>query len=294
MLVTPLPGTDRRNLREVLRTLYVEAMNIRSRGDHGAGVPIGAYFRWTDSAVSQLTGQIAERDIQRLVLTPRYWALLASPTIGTPQFYSVLAREIDRRIADFDAACTELEAQIARWTDLSTYVVPDTSFFCQGETLFDQADYHGILGINWRDPIRLLIPIAVVDELDELKEARTAVRHRARVSLAILDRVVTGSPQEPHELRPPALREVVDGLHAPTGDLTVEILFDPPGHIRLPVVDDEIIDRALGIQPLAGRQLTLMTCDTNQSFRARSVGLRAVKARRKDQEAELKAAYSAE
>ncbi|NES15066.1 MULTISPECIES: PIN domain-containing protein [Micromonospora] len=268
-------------------------MNIRSRGDHG-GPPIGAYFRWTDSAVSQLTGQIAERDIHRLVLTPRYWALLGSPTIGTPQFYQVLAREIDQRIAEFEAARTELEAQIARWTDLATYVVPDTSFFCQGERLFDQADYHHILGINWRTPIRALIPIAVVDELDELKEARTAVRHRARVSLAILDRVVAGSPQDPHELRSPELRELAGGVQAPTGDLTIEILFDPPGHVRLPIIDDEIIDRALSIQPLAGREVALLTCDTNQSFRARSVGLRAVKARRKDQETELKAAYEAE
>jgi hypothetical protein len=90
--------------------------------------------------------------------------------------------------SDFDAACRELDAQIGRWSDQATYVVPDTSFFCHGEALFDKADYHGILDANWVNrlrPIRLLIPIAVVDELDDLKEARTAVRHRARVSLAI-------------------------------------------------------------------------------------------------------------
>jgi hypothetical protein len=59
-------------------------------------------------------------------------------------------------------------------------------------------------------------------------------------------------------------------------------------------MDDEIIDRALAVQPLAGRQVTLLTCDTNQSFRARSVGLNVVKAPRKDQEAELEAAREAE
>ena len=64
---------------------------------------------------------------------------------------------------------------------------PETSFFCHGETLFDKADYHRILSeswVNWLRPIRVLIPIAVVDELDDLKEARTNVRHRALVSLA--------------------------------------------------------------------------------------------------------------
>jgi PIN domain len=294
MLVTPLPGTNRNDLRQTLREVHEAAINIPSSMQPGEFAPIGAYFRWTDLAVRQLTGQIAEHDIQRLVLTPGYGTLLGSPSIGTPQYYAVLFREIERRISDFDAASRELDAQIGRWSDMATYVVPDTSFFCQGEVPFDKADYHGILDLNWRQPIRLLIPIAVVDELDDLKEARTAVRHRARLSLAILDRVVTGFPQNPHPLRPVELRQVIGGSHAPTGDLTVEVVFDAPGHARLPIMDNEIIDRALAVQPLAARPIRLLTCDTNQSFRARSLGLDVVKARRKDQEAELEAADKAE
>jgi hypothetical protein len=294
MLVTPLPGTNRHDLRQTLRELHSAAINIRRDKPPGATGPIDAYFGWTDSAVGQLTGQIAESDIQRLIFTPRYWALLGSPSIGTPQYYAVLEREIDQRISDLDAAYRELDTQIDRWSDLATYVVPDTSFFCQGESLFDEADYHGLLHATWIERIRLLIPIAVVDELDGLKEARTAVRHRARVSLAILDRVIARSPQDPHPLRPPELRRLVGEYQAQTGPLTVEVLFDPPGHARLPIMDDEIIDRALAVQPLAGRQVTLLTCDTNQSFGARSVGLNVVKAPRKDQEAELEAAREAE
>jgi hypothetical protein len=295
MLVTPLPGTKRESLRHTMRELHGAATNIRSSERPGDVAPIDAYFRWTDSAIGQLTAQIAERDIERLVLTPRYWALLGSPSIGTPQYYAVLDREIDQRISDFAAASEELDAKIGRWSDLATYVVPDTSFFCQGESAFDQADYHSILEVNWHQPIRLLIPIVVVDELDDLKDARTEVRHRARLSLAILDRVITGSPQEPHELRQPQLRQVFTGQHqAPTGDLTVEVLLDALGRARLPIVDDEIIDRALAIQPLAGRRVTLLTCDTAQSFQARSLGLNVVKAPRKNQAAELKEAEKAE
>jgi hypothetical protein len=294
MLVTPLPGSNRHNLRDTLQELHSAAINIPSSVQSGEFRHIGAYFRWTDLAVRLLTGQIAERDIQRLVLTPGYGTLLGSPSIGSPQYYAVLAREIDQRISDFDAACMELDAQIGRWNDLAaTYVVPDTSFFCQGEVLFDQADYHDLLDVNWTQPIRLLIPIAVLDELDNLKQAGT-VRHRALVSLAIVDRVITGSPQDPHLLRPPELRQVSGEYQAPTGDLTVEVLFDPPRHTRLPIMDDEIIDRALAVQPLAGGPLTLLTCDTSQSFRARSVRLNVVKAPRKNQKAELEAADKAE
>jgi hypothetical protein len=59
----------------------------------------------------------------------------------------------------------------------------------------------------------------------------------------------------------------------PSGAITVEIVFDPPEHVRLPIVDDEIIDRALMVQVYAGRAITVVTYDTGQSTRARRVGL---------------------
>jgi hypothetical protein len=130
MLVTPLPGTNRQDLRQTIHELHTAAINIRGGSARPGDVGhIDAYFRWTDWAIGLLTGQIAERDIQRLILTRRYWALLESPSIGTPQYYAVLDREIDQRISQFDETYRELDAQIGRWSDLDTYVVPDTSFF---------------------------------------------------------------------------------------------------------------------------------------------------------------------
>ncbi|MGH3124112.1 MAG: hypothetical protein ACRDND_24260 [Streptosporangiaceae bacterium] len=45
----------------------------------------------------------------------------------------------------------------------------------------------------------------------------------------------------------------------------------------MPINDDEIIDRILVIQALAGREVTLVTYDTGQSTRARAAGLRVRK-----------------
>ena len=47
--------------------------------------------------------------------------------------------------------------------------------------------------------------------------------------------------------------------------------------MRLPDTDDQIIDRALGAEPLANRKVTLLTYDTGQSMRARNAGLLAVR-----------------
>jgi len=57
----------------------------------------------------------------------------------------------------------------------------------------------------------------------------------------------------------------------PRGEVTIELVFDPPGHARLPINADEIIDRILAIQPLAGREVTLLTHDTGQPTRAQAL-----------------------
>jgi hypothetical protein len=65
------------------------------------------------------------------------------------------------------------------------------------------------------------------------------------------------------QLRP---REPNQGVTAkPSGPVTAELLFDPPGHVRLPITDDEIIARALSVVPLAARPVTVITYDTGMA-----------------------------
>ena len=72
--------------------------------------------------------------------------------------------------------------------------------------------------------------------------------------------------------------EVVPGEHGLTrSEVSSELVFDPSGHVRLPIDDDEIIDRALAIEPLADGKVTLLTYDTGQFTRARNAGLQVVK-----------------
>jgi hypothetical protein len=61
------------------------------------------------------------------------------------------------------------------------------------------------------------------------------------------------------------------------GGVVLDLVFDPPGHVRLPINDDEIIDRALGAQALAGTAVPLLTFDTSQAARARNAGLQVIK-----------------
>lgn len=104
------------------------------------------------------------------------------------------------------------------------------------------------------------------------------MRGRARQALAIIDRLFDYSTDLPTKVRP---RDHTGG------GVTVDLVFDPPGHVRLPIADDEIVDRAAAIQALAGqaladRTLRFITFDTRQSLRARHAGLRAEKQRDPD------------
>jgi hypothetical protein len=54
-------------------------------------------------------------------------------------------------------------------------------------------------------------------------------------------------------------------------------VLDPPGHVRLPINGDELVDRTVAFQALAGPKITMISYDTGQSTRARAAGLRPVK-----------------
>lgn len=165
--------------------------------------------------------------------------------------------------------------QIERWSILGRFVVADTSFYIEHADKLEEADFRPLLGIG-EDPVHVLVPVAVVDELDRLKKSKDKQeRWRSRYTLAVLDRVLA-TTAGPAQVIPEDFSMLGTG-GLPRGQVTIEMIFDPPGHVRLPITDDEIIDRALALQPLAGRDITLLTYDTGQSHRARNAGLDARK-----------------
>ena len=274
VLVTPRPGVDRENLRQTLRTLHIAALNLR--GSSTAGKRYTAYLAWVANAVRQLRSQVSTADLDRLVLTRRYW-LLQSTTFGLPPalLADLVDTEIDERELVLRETVQALEEQIERWTIPGRFVVADSSFYLRHPAKLEDADLAHELGLR-EAPIHLILPIVVVDELDGLKQAGNAtVRWRAGYTLAVLDRVLR-TASGPARLRERDFSALESG-GIPRGQITVEIMLDPPGHTRLPINDDEIIDRTLAIRSLAAREVILLTYDTGQATRARSVDLNVVK-----------------
>jgi hypothetical protein len=112
--------------------------------------------------------------------------------------------------------------------------------------------------------IRLIIPLAVIDELDAQKYVeRDEIRQRARELLAIIDNLVTESP--------------ADGYTELTDGVTIEVLPDEAGHRRMPSIDQEILDRCAALSELTAHPITLVTGDTGMRIKALARGVSVLK-----------------
>jgi predicted ribonuclease YlaK len=129
------------------------------------------------------------------------------------------------------------------------------------------------------EPVRLVVPRVVIDELDRLKESgNQVVRWRAGHTLGVLDELLHHPRSRPtirEEYNLAAVTEAGGGM--PRGKVTIEVFFDDAHHVRLPDNDDESIDRALALQAYAGQPVRLLSMDTSMALRARMLGLRVHK-----------------
>lgn len=281
MLITPRPGVNRDNLLKTLRTVHEDVANLYTSGPHTAYKRLLAYLEWANDAVRHLARQISDADLNRLVLTPRYAALLDGMGLmaGTEQqrlVNGLVSLELEQRVRDFEEAVDALAAHIEHWSGPKSFIVADSSFYIQHPQKLDNADFGALLPVD-HEAVHLLVPIVVLDELDKLKESKDRhTRWRAGATLAVVDRLLTGESTTALLLRAPVDGEPADN---PPKIIHVELMPDPVGHVRLPIADDEIVDRAYSAQQLAGRPVTLITYDTSQATRGRIAGLRVNKLR---------------
>lgn len=249
-------------------------------GPQGAYPCLLAYLEWTSSAFKALSGELSAADVDRLVLTKRCEMLLSS--VGTlagtateALVNGLVSLELQARAEALGEVLKALERQRYLWQLRGHPVVADTSFYIQHPAKLEDADFGELTGIT-DGSVHLIVPMVVVDELDRLKESKErSVRWRAGYTLAVLDRLFKNSAEHAvlHDPDPDVLRH----SGARNGEVTVEILLDPPGHTRLPIADDELVDRALAARPFTWREVRILTYDTGQATRARMAGLGVIK-----------------
>jgi rRNA-processing protein FCF1 len=214
-----------------------------------------------------LAGQDA---INQLILTPVFQSIVeAGPLWSERVLNTMLNSELEARRVGLQGAIDELRGQLARWSTRRNLAVFDTTVFVHHKEKVEEIDFSEVLGLGGR--VLLLVPIVVIDELDRLKESKTThVRWRARHTLSVIARCVDSSLGGRLRRREMAGQAMHD-------EVSVEIILDPPGHVRLSIADDEIIDRSATIHRIAGHPVHLVTYDTGMEMRARPTGLTVCK-----------------
>jgi hypothetical protein len=272
--VTALPGTKRDELLKTLTHVQTELGNIQGKTTLAGEYP-SLYLGWVNESVRMLRFQLPSTEIDRLLLTRRYWAIQSAQGFES----AMLAQtEIDDRSAALSRAISWLKSISQKWNSTpGRLVVADSGFFCSHEKKFRDIPFADILDLR-EEPVQVMLPMVVLDELDGLKQHNNDhVRWRAGHTLGVLDELLrhdgTGILHD-EDYTP----QRAGGI--PRGRVSIEVFFDPPGHRRLPINDDEIIDRALAIQAEAERGVTFWTFDTSQSTRARFQGLTVKKFKR--------------
>ena len=143
--------------------------------------------------------------------------------------------------------------------------VPDTNALLQ-YTRFDQLPWPERIG---QPVVRLIVPLAVIDELDNKKYARREeFQQRARELLALIDRCETAAPDAYTPLRQ---------------GVTFEVLPDEPGHFRAASTDQEILERCEFLAQVTGSPVTLVTGDSGVRINARARGIEVIKLGERDQ-----------
>jgi hypothetical protein len=225
-----LPGTS---------TMNQVAENVRT------------YVLWVRKQESTLKSKFHDPVVWNHLRTPEYFAIRA----GTSEPIELINSEIDRQTAWFGELASQVERLRARLNAApGRPVVLDTNVLLH---------YQPPAQVNWSEvtkssDVRLILPLRVVEELDEKKwtAGRETIRSRSRGILSDLW----------------ALLAAVDGDDpVPLRDnTTIEVPINDGPRERTSDADEEILDICVDLKNL-GQDVLLVTGDCGMSLRAKAL-----------------------
>lgn len=230
---------------EQLKALDTKGGSIINHSD-----PVLEYIDWAGQAEGHLRALYASSQHAEHLLSPRYWVLAEN---GSPQFmYKHLSAEIELQRKYLRELIEELEELIRFGERPGRLVTFDTNVLLHFQRI-DLIKWHEVIAST--NPIRLVIPVLVLDELDEKRYTGSqATKKAARTALKPLEERLA-------DLESQGYAELSEGV-------TVEYLL-AGGDKRRGNPDADILDQAELLQHISSREVTVATGD--HGMRQRSV-----------------------
>jgi PIN domain len=265
------PHASLADLARTARGQAADAQNVTNgfAGKHPKDY-LAAYLGWVNEASRMMGNHLQRSQLEALLYTRHYWALRQMDG-GEAWLTGQVKSEMHARVEALVEMADEAERLEKWWNVPAAIVVPDTNVLLHTTEFFDELEWPKALDID--GSVQLVIPMVVVDQIDNLKRSKQLVRSRARQTASRLEACLSK-----RERVPVRRGETNMGGYLVPGPITsVEVLVDPLDHSRLADSDSEIVDRALYLRNLTGRPVLIATWDNLMRFRARGVGVETVK-----------------
>ncbi|MFI7587889.1 PIN domain-containing protein [Spongisporangium articulatum] len=229
-----------------------------------------AYLQWALEQVGLLSNCFDSGDVEQLIMTRRYYAIESAAAWSFAQDTPAPQRlMINHEVASqqriLDGLHRDLRVEFGLWSIMSGHLVlPDTSVFVGHRRTWDKIDWRAMVEAREYEPVIIGIPMAVIRELDRRKRSRDQ-RWRAAYTLSSIERLFGASKVTEHVPDLPGTKDVrVRVFPSPVAGATAE-------------GDPEILAEAVRLQGRSGRNVKLVTFDTNMAFEARQLDLKPVK-----------------
>ncbi|MDO3700296.1 PIN domain-containing protein [Micromonospora sp. C28SCA-DRY-2] len=182
-----LPGVDRNNLHASLASLLNTATIIRGGTSRPMMRPVFSYLDWANEVRRQLRNQGSAADLDRLAPADRYQLLLSTAASlqgdqldAERVLNGLLAMELDERISAFTEANAGVKSQVKQFERAGRPVVLDSNVHLHHPQKLEELDLAPALGTRY-DPIHILVPMIVVDELALKQHSKAHNRSRIMV-----------------------------------------------------------------------------------------------------------------
>ncbi|MCU1412438.1 MAG: hypothetical protein JWR04_3145 [Rhodoglobus sp.] len=236
---------------------------------------LAAYLTWVNDCCRTLGPILSSEELDRLVLTRRYWALLGVVSIEVSKIlWDVIRIEIAERREAFGIAIDELRGMQSPHSARAS-VIPDTNVWMRHHDSLGSLPWEDHLDLRGGVDLVIWIPSVVLEELDSLKRDRGEMfidgkrvprRTLARNALRTITGWFGSNPEWPHAFQSTESRP---------RNVQVRVLTEGRDHVRLRTADAELIDVAQSMSPFFVKTF-MMTYDVSLAFRARAIGQKAV------------------
>lgn len=229
----------------------------------GADANVTKYASWVNSCESRLREVLVEPDLSHGLHSPRFGLIFGNDLLfdftvasqESARWHAALYAEIEHQRHRLQQVGDQLDQLVLLARRPGTPLVYDTNSLMH---------YEPPTKILWDEvvegPVRLVVPLVVIDELDRKKYSGTKkMAYRAGVGGRAVQEIVGSAG-------PGAAVEVRRGV-------TLEVLLDERGHRRAAAADDEVIERARLMQQIVEAPVAVLTHDLGLQLRAELAGL---------------------